>query len=199
MTDSDLSSSAPASRAPSTAARGRSRTAQMTTSALLASLLAVAAWVTIPLQPVPVTLQVLVVVLAALLLSPLWALAATGIYVLLGAVGAPVFSGGQGGLGVLAGPTGGYILGFLLAASLGSLVRVVLERSGAHQVLADAAAAGIVVLMIYLTGTSQLALVAHLTPAQAVAAGVLPFVAIDVIKAAIAVVVAQAIRRALAR
>jgi biotin transport system substrate-specific component len=171
----------------------------MTTSALLASLLAVAAWVTIPLQPVPVTLQVFIVVLAALLLSPLWALAATGVYVLLGAVGAPVFSGGQGGLGVLAGPTGGYILGFVLAASLGSLVRVVLERSGARQVLADAAAAGIVLLMIYLTGTAQLALVAHLTPAQAVAAGALPFIAIDVIKAAIAVAVAQAIRRALAR
>ena len=108
-----------------------SRTRTMVTAALIASLIAVGAFVCLPVGAVPVTLQTLAVVLAAILLSPGGAFAATGVYVLLGVVGVPVFSGGRAGLAVLVGPTGGFILGFVAGATLGAVVRKVLIGSGA--------------------------------------------------------------------
>ncbi len=172
------------------------RTRQLVTAALIAALISASAWVTIPLGAVPVTLQVFVVVLAALLLEPLWATAAIGLYLALGAAGLPVFAGAKGGLGVLAGPTGGYLIGFLLGALAGSLVRRLCERRFS-QVVADAVGALTVIAVVYLVGTAQLALVAHLSAGQAVAAGVVPFVLTDLAKAFVAVVVAAAVRRAL--
>ena len=69
-----------------------------------------------PLSPAPITLQVLGVFLAGILLGPLWGSGAMVLYLLAGAVGAPVFAGGSAGLGVLLGPTGGYLLSYPLAA-----------------------------------------------------------------------------------
>jgi biotin transport system substrate-specific component len=81
----------------------------MTRVALMAAVTAVAAQVTIPLpfSPVPFTLQVPAVVLTGLLLGPRYGALAQAVYVLVGAVGMPVFAGFKGGLGVVFGPTGG--------------------------------------------------------------------------------------------
>jgi biotin transport system substrate-specific component len=171
-----------------------SRTRQLTTAALLAALLAASAYVAIPLQPVPVTFQTFVVVLAALLLEPGWAFAAVGGYILLGAAGVPVFAGARGGLGVLVGPTGGYLFGFLAAAVLGAVGRRVLRRVPA--VAADAAVAAVAIGVVYLLGWLQLAAVMHLPLAKAAVAGVLPFLPLDAAKGVAAVVVAGALRRA---
>ncbi|MDQ4126909.1 MAG: biotin transporter BioY, partial [Actinomycetota bacterium] len=86
--------------------------AMMTRVALMAAVTAVAAQITIPLpfSPVPFTLQVPAVVLSGLLLGPRYGAVAQAIYVLLGAVGVPVFAGFKGGLGIIFGPTGGYLL-----------------------------------------------------------------------------------------
>lgn len=65
---------------------------------------------------VPVTLQSLAVLCCAYFLKPIEALIATGIYIVLGVVGLPVFADGASGLNVLTGPTGGYLVGFILAA-----------------------------------------------------------------------------------
>ena len=116
------------------------RTRDLTAAALVVSLLAVSAFITIPLGTVPVTLQVFVVVLASLLLRPGWAVAAMGVYLLMGAAGLPVFAGGLGGFGVLAGPTGGYLIGFAVAAPLGSGLRIALRRGGFSQTVADVTA-----------------------------------------------------------
>ncbi|MDZ4063077.1 MAG: biotin transporter BioY, partial [Coriobacteriia bacterium] len=105
------------------AIRSGSRTHTIAVAALLAALLAASAWITIPIGAVPVTLQVFVVLLAGLVLSPGSAAAAVGVYLLLGTAGVPVFSGGTGGFGVLLGPTGGYLVGFFFAAPLISVVR----------------------------------------------------------------------------
>jgi biotin transport system substrate-specific component len=70
-----------------------------------------------PLAPnVPITLQTLWVYLAGIVLGPLWAGVAFTLYLLAGLVGLPVFAGGNAGLGVLLGPTGGFLVGFPLAA-----------------------------------------------------------------------------------
>ncbi len=83
--------------------------------ALFAALIAVCAWVTIP-GSVPFTLQTMGVFLAVGLLGGKRGTAAVLVYILLGAVGMPVFSGFSGGVGRLVGTTGGYIIGFLVSA-----------------------------------------------------------------------------------
>lgn len=82
---------------------------------------------------VPITLQTLAVMLTGLALGPGRAFAAVGLYLLLGFAGLPIFSGGRSGLGVLAGPSAGYIFGFLLAATaVGALTVVILRRTAAR-------------------------------------------------------------------
>ena len=175
--------------------RRSERTRQMVTAALVTALLAASAWITIPIGAVPVTLQVFFVVLAALLLSPPWAAASVAAYRVLGAAGLPVFAGAQGGLGVIAGPTGGYLMGFLVGAVLGSLLRVRLATRVSAAV-ADAIAALVVILAIYTVGATWLASVLDLDLSRAVVVGVLPFIVPDLAKAGVAMAAAGAIRRA---
>ena len=76
---------------------------------------------TAPFSPVPFTLQVPAVVLSGLLLGPRYGALAQAIYLLVGAVGVPVFAEFKGGLGVLLGPTGGYLLSYPIAAAVAGL------------------------------------------------------------------------------
>ena len=85
----------------------------MTRCALFAALIAVCAWTGIPLGDTVFTLQTLAVFLALGLLGGKWGTVTILCYLLLGAVGMPVFSGFRGGIGMLLGPTGGYLWGFL--------------------------------------------------------------------------------------
>ena len=98
-----------------TAVKSRFSTRDMVYAAIFAALIAVCAWISIP-AAVPFTLQTLGVFLSVGLLGGRRGALAVLVYLLLGAVGAPVFSGFTGGIGALVGTTGGYILGFLLCA-----------------------------------------------------------------------------------
>lgn len=172
------------------------RTRMLAIAALVAALLGASAYVAIPTPwGVPFTLQVLVVVLAGLVLRPAWALAAVGVYVVLGAIGVPVFAGAQGGLGVLVGPTGGYLVGFLAAAPLIAMVRSRLA-AGRPAALADGAGAAAGLVAIYGLGWLQLSAVTGLSPAKAFVAGVVPYILADAVKAVSAAILAQALRRA---
>ena len=93
----------------------------MTRIALCAALLAPCAWLSIPTQP-PFTMQTFGVFLTLLLLGARDGAIAIALYILLGAMGAPVFSGFNGGMGALLGPTGGYIVGFLLLCPIYGLL-----------------------------------------------------------------------------
>lgn len=88
----------------------------MTRCALFAALLAVCSWLSVPVGDLAVSMQTFAVFLILDRLGGRKGLIAIGVYVVLGAVGVPVFTGMRAGLGVLAGPTGGYIWGFLAAA-----------------------------------------------------------------------------------
>lgn len=88
-------------------------TRDLTYIAAMTALMAVCAWIAIP-APVPITLQTFAVFLTLFLLGGRRGLIAICVYLLLGAVGLPVFTGFQGGMGVLAGATGGYIIGFMM-------------------------------------------------------------------------------------
>ena len=98
----------------------------MVLSSLFAALIAVCAWISVPVFDIAFTLQTLAVFLTLGLLGGKWGSAAIFIYLLLGAVGMPVFSGFHGGIGILAGVTGGYLWGFLAAG----LTYWLLERFG---------------------------------------------------------------------
>ena len=91
------------------------RTQELARAALFAALIAICSWISIP-TAVPFTLQTFAVFLALGVLGGKLGALAVGVYLLLGAVGLPVFAGFSGGLGALLGATGGYLLGFLLTA-----------------------------------------------------------------------------------
>lgn len=173
-----------------------SRLRPVTLAGLSVALLAVSGAISVPLGTVPVTLQVFAVVLIALLLDPLSAAAAFGGYLLFGAMGAPVFSGFRGGVGVLAGPTGGYLVGFAVAAILGSWIRALLVKR-LNETVADVIAAVLMLAVIYAVGTPWLAVVAGMSASKALAVGVLPFLVFDAAKVLVAVGIASAVRRAL--
>jgi biotin transport system substrate-specific component len=151
----------------------------MVYASLFGALTAVGALISIPLQPVPITLHTLFMNLApALLGGPLGALSQI-VYILLGVIGLPVFSGGKAGFGVLLGPTGGYLIGFVIGAFLiGKMVRT-RTRAGFFWLLFSMALGHVVV---YGCGVLQLALVAKLSLAKALAVGVLPFLPGDFLK-----------------
>lgn len=87
----------------------------MVKTALCGALLCLCSWLSLPLGAVTFTLQTFAVFLSLGLLGGKWGSVAIGVYLLCGAAGVPVFSGFQGGIGVLLGPNGGYLWGFLLA------------------------------------------------------------------------------------
>ena len=89
----------------------------MTYIALMTVVITLCSWISVP-SPVPFTMQTFAVFCALLLLGGKRGTLSVALYILLGAFGLPVFSGFKGGIGALLGPTGGYILGFLLCALL---------------------------------------------------------------------------------
>ena len=171
----------------------------MTRAALMAAVTAVAAQISVPLFPVPFTLQVLAVVLSGLLLGSRYGALAQAIYVLLGVVGVPVFAGFKGGLGVVLGPTGGYLISYPVAAAIAGLAAYTVRNASRRRALWTSLLAGTAALaVIYLFGATWLAVVTKLPFAAALAQGVLPFVAFDLIKVAMAALVAVAAAPAIA-
>lgn len=157
-------------------------------AALFAALIAASAFVAIPLGPVPFTLQVLVVLLAGLALGPRGGTLAVAAYLVLGLV-APVYAGGTSGVGVLIGPTGGYLWGFVIGAATAGLV----ARYAGPGLLGLTAAALAGLAPIYVVGTAWLALQLHLSAGAALAAGALPFLAADLVKAGAAALAARSL------
>jgi len=171
----------------------------MTRVALMAAFTAVAAQIAIPLEPVPFTLQVLAVVLTGLLLGPRYGALAMAIYLLVGAVGVPVFAGFRGGLGILLGDTGGYLLAYPLAAALAGVAAGAVANAPRRRALIVGFLWGSLALaVIYALGATWLAVLAGLSPGAALVAGVLPFVIFDLIKVGLANLVAVAVAPAIA-
>jgi biotin transport system substrate-specific component len=155
-------------------------------------ILTASAWLSVPFYPVPMTMQTLAVLLVGGLLGPRLGVTAVAGYLALGLVGAPVFHGGMGGPAVLAGPTGGYLLGFLPAAFLMGLVASRVRAAGPGKggtwrgLAALAGGALSAEIAIYAVGLPWLAfLLGDL--GLAVTAGVVPFLLGDVLKTAVAV------------
>lgn len=162
------------------------RAERLTKVALFASLTAVGAQVSLPIGEVPITLQVLFVLLTGFLLKPDLALLSQLLYLFLGALGFPVFAGFRGGIAHLYGPTAGYLWAFPLASFVVSYFCY--NRSG-YVIKALSALGGIA--LIYLLGWVRLGLFFNGNFIKAFQVGVLPFIGIDVLKAMIAVAIAE--------
>lgn len=181
-----------------TKAYTHSNTRSVVFCGLSIALLAVSAWISIPFGPVPFTLQTFVLVFILLALRPSEALASIAIYIGMGALGLPVFSAMRGGFGVILGPTGGFLWGFLLGAAL---ALGLLKLSGHAQVKDrclswDIIAALVFLFASYTCGWLQLAAVSGMGLEAAFAAGVAPFILIDAVKLFFAIMVARAVRNA---
>ncbi len=157
---------------------------------VFAALTAVGAMVSIPLpfSSIPFTLQVLFVLLSGLVLGPVDGALSQIVYLLMGAVGLPVFAGFSGGLGIILGKSGGYLVGFVFASFFVGL----LGKTTNFVRLYLVSVLGL--LLIYLFGALQLSLVMALGFKKAVIVGVLPFIPFDLVKAAMAVFVALRLR-----
>ncbi len=168
-------------------------TQKMTLAALMCALMCVCSQIQIPLPPVPLSLSLLAVHLAGALLGPSWGAAAAGAYVLLGAAGLPVYAGFAGGVSVLLGPTGGFLLGYIACAWLcGILVR----RFGfSRRALILSMAAG--TLACYLPGALWFMLLTGTNLSGAIAACVLPFLPGDALKVLLAALLARRVEKPL--
>lgn len=164
------------------------RTHRLVWTALLGACIAMGAWLQLPLGPVPFTLQPLFSFLAGFLLGPLGGPAAVLLYVAAGVLGLPVFAGGASGIGVLFGPTGGYLSGFVLGAGVAGLA----ARAGRPLSWARGIAlGGLALAVVYAVGALQLRAVLGLSWRAALAMGVAPFLLQDAVKVALAIATAR--------
>lgn len=166
---------------------------KMVFASLFAALTAAGAYIQIPvpLSPVPVTLQVFFVLLAGSMLKSKWGGLSMIVYTLLGVAGLPVFSGGSSGLGVLLGPTGGYIFGFIIAAFLIGKLSEKTERADKSGFAVNILNMSAGVLVIYALGVLQLMIEAEIGFGTALALGAIPFIPGEIIKTAVAAYIAS--------
>ncbi len=159
--------------------------------------------IVIPWSPVPVTGQTFAVLLAGVLLGRWWGGTSLAIYAGLGAAGVPWFAGLNSGLGYLTGPTGGYIIGFILAALfLGHLTDTYIRARSFLSMLVLMLLANFI--LIYVPGLLQLGLWLNLVKGEPVAfttllgMGAFPFIAGDITKAVLAAAIARGVTPKLA-
>ncbi len=176
---------------------GENRVRDMTEIALFAILIAVCAWISIPMV-IPFTLQSLGVFLAIHVLGGKKGTAAVGLYLLLGLIGIPVFSGFRGGIGVLLGYTGGYLIGFLFTALVMWGMEHLFGRKSRIQVISM----GIGLLIHYTFGTMWYIIVYAAQTKEAGLTAILgwcvfPFVIPDLVKLWLALILGKRLRKVL--
>ncbi|PKG33010.1 biotin transporter BioY [Methanoregula sp.] len=153
-------------------------------SAVFIGLIALGSWISIPFIPVPFTLQTLFVLLAGAVMKRR-AVLPVAAYVILGTLGLPIFHNGMSGPGVLLGPTGGYLAGFLVSALI---VGLAYEHSSRPFRIAGLAIGTAVTLLF---GMAWLMISAGMGFFPAFVAGVLPFIPGGILKAVVVYIIAE--------
>jgi len=163
-------------------------------AALFAALTAIGAWIKIPLPPVPITLQVLFVVLSGNLLGPRWGAGSQLLYLALGLMGLPLFAGG-GGPGYVLAPTFGYLLGFPVAAALCGMLFQWARGSWPKIILGNTLS----LIPIYVLGVTYLVLLSrvYLPFSKVLISGFLLFVPGDLLKILLASFIARRLHQVL--
>lgn len=169
----------------------KSNVTDLVYAALFAALIAVLGLISIPLpfSPVPVTGQSLAIMLTGSILTVRQTAYSVLTFLLLGTAGAPVFAGMTGGIGILAGPRGGYLFGFLAGAIVIALLKG--QRSSKWRLLLANVSGGI--FIVYIFGMAWLSFVTGMGLEKAFAVGVLPYIPGDLFKALAATLVSAAV------
>lgn len=169
------------------------KTAEMTKMALMVAMNCVSAYIIIPLpfSLSPIALQTLIVNLTGFVLTAKQAFMTMLVYLLVGLAGVPVFTGGTAGPGKLFGPTGGYLFGFMITATLIAYLRS--KEYSFKQYALLGCLLGIP--LIYFFGVVQLKLVTGMDWYKALMTGALPFIPLDIVKCLAAVYLAGPINR----
>jgi biotin transport system substrate-specific component len=160
--------------------------------ALFAAITAICAQITIPIGPVPFTLQTLAIALTAVILGRYGGFAIL-LYLIIGAIGVPVFSGFKAGFPVLIGPTGGFLIGFTLAAFIMGFIIDRMNPSFIKALIINILG----LAFVYVIGVTQLKFLMDLTWAKAMSLGIIPFILPDLLKIGIACYLGVLIRRRL--
>lgn len=159
-------------------------------TSLFVALIAIGAFIAIPVGPVPIVLQNMFVLMAAIFLGPRWGVACVAVYLLIGFAGIPVFAGGTSGIGKLFGPTGGYLLGYLPSV----FVTAVISKFLGKKMLSDIIAMVIGSLIIYAAGLPWLKIVTSMSWEKTFALGMYPFLIGDALKIIAAAFIAKSLR-----
>lgn len=169
------------------------KTAEMTKMALMVAMNCVSAYIIIPLpfSLSPLALQTLIVNLTGYVLNAKQAFMTMLVYILVGLAGVPVFTGGSAGPGKLFGPTGGYIIGFLVTAVFLAYFRGEKYNFKRYALLGCV----IGIPLIYVFGVVQLKLITGMGWDKAIMTGALPFIPLDIVKCLAAAVIAGPINR----
>lgn len=169
------------------------KTAEMTKMALMVAMNCVSAYIIIPLpfSLSPLALQTMIVNLTGYVLNAKQAFMTMLVYLLVGLAGVPVFTGGSAGPGKLFGPTGGYIIGFLVTAVFLAYFRGEKYNFKRYALLGCV----IGIPLIYVFGVVQLKLITGMGWDKAIMTGALPFIPLDIVKCLAAAVIAGPINR----
>jgi len=169
---------------------------EMVLTALFAAIIVVCTWITIPVQPVPFTLQTFAVFCAVSVLGGKKSFFSVLTYILLGMVGIPVFSGFSGGISVLFGKTGGYIVGFLFIP----LIYMLSEKLLGKNIIVLICTLIVGLAVCYIFGTAWFIFVYSkggdtVSVSQALKWCVIPFIPFDLLKMALAVAVSVRVKK----
>lgn len=167
----------------------------MTSCALMAAVMCVLCPISIPIGPIPISLSIFVMLLTVAILGTQKALISCVVYLLLGMAGMPVFSNFQGGLAKLAGPTGGYLIGYLPMI----LVAGLFQKKDKDNLVLSMVGMALGVLTAYLFGTVWFVFQTQSTFAHALTVCVYPFIPLDLAKLVVAAVLGKLVRKALVK
>ena len=154
------------------------------------AIISICAWISIPMVPIPITLQILGVFITASILGAKLGTVSIIIYILLGAVGLPVFSNFTGGFGILLSPTGGFIIGFIFTA-----LTIGIVTSFKNSILTNTLAMLLGLLLCYLFGTLWYCIYANVDFITAVLVCVVPFLIGDAIKIIVASILVTKLKK----
>lgn len=170
-------------------------------SALFAALISAGCFIIIPLPGgIPIVIQDMMAMLSGLILGPVYGAIAVFVFLVLGSIGLPVFSGKTGLHVITAGPTGGFLIGYFLSAIVGGLILAIFlnkktEHSNARQYIFIAIAAIAATVVAFTCGIIGFMHVTHKTLAESFLMVVVPFIPGNLIKIAVMIPLAKKFRK----
>lgn len=181
----------------------KSRTYILAATAVMTAALCIAAPFSVPVGPVPISLATLIILLAVYILGWKWGTVSVLLYLLLGMAGLPVFSGFSGGFVKLAGPTGGYLVGYIplalitgLAIALSDRLFTTISRHKAVWIrLIQIVGMILGTAVLYTLGTAWFCIIMDCTVSYALTLCVIPFIPGDLLKILIAILLGPELRK----